>query len=303
MKTNYLLRAWHDRRQTLGGWLSIPSSVVAETMAHAGFDWLCIDTQHGLIDYKDMLTMLQAIQTTNCVALVRTSWNDTAEINKALDAGAQGLVVPLVNTPADALQAVRSMKYAMSGGIRSTGPTRAGLVLGGDYVAKADKELALLVQIETQEALDNVDGIAATLGVDALYVGPTDLAMSMGITPAGSTAAWQADMLDEPRHREALAKVLAAAKRQGKAAVMHVMFPGPKGEAVVQRLLAEGWDGVMIGIDRAWMTAGASASVQAARASTPSVVPRRCVPDTRVLQQLSQGKISVDEAADRLSKL
>ena len=105
MKPNYVLRAWREKRQTLGAWISLPTSVGAEIMAHAGFDWVCVDLQHGLIDYKDMLPMLQAISTTSTVPFVRVTWNDTAEINKVLDAGAQGVIVPLVNTADDARMA------------------------------------------------------------------------------------------------------------------------------------------------------------------------------------------------------
>lgn len=276
----------------------------SEILAHVGFDWLCVDLQHGLIDYKDLVPMLQAIQATSCIPFVRTTWNDTAEVNKALDAGAQGIIVPLVNSAEDARRAVSAMRYPMSGGIRSTGPTRAGVVLGAEYVAHADNEVALLVQIETAEALANVDSIAATPGVDCLYIGPADLAMSMGIVPTGSTAQWQASVFDVPEHRAACATILAAARKHGKAAVAHVPLAGAAGDALAQRLLAEGFHGVMLGMDRAWMQAGAAAALASARKAVPlAAAPRRGALDPVVLGKVASGELSVEEATATLAKL
>src|SRR5215216_4899514 len=142
MRENTVKSAWKAGKATVGAWLSIPSSYSAELMAHQGFDWLCIDMQHGVIDYRDAVAMLTAISTTETIPLVRVPWNDPAIIMKVLDAGAYGVVVPLVNNRAEAEAAVAACRYPPAG-IRSNGANRASLYAGnqGDYVARANDEM------------------------------------------------------------------------------------------------------------------------------------------------------------------
>ena len=121
MRPNKVLRAWREGRQTIGGWLSTPSGHSAEVMANIGFDWLCIDMQHGAIDYGDVIEMCRAISTTETTPFVRVPWNEPAMIMKVLDAGAYGVIVPLVNSREEAEQAVWSCRYPPAGG-RSSGP-------------------------------------------------------------------------------------------------------------------------------------------------------------------------------------
>lgn len=167
---------------TFGAWLSIPSSFSAEVMAHQGFDWLCIDMQHGVIDYQVAVTMLQAIGTTDTIPIVRVPWNEPGIIGKMLDAGAYGVIIPLVNTRAEAEAAVRACRYAPDGG-RSYGPTRVSYYAGPDYGRHANEEIACIPMIETKTAVENLEDILSVPGIDAVYVGPADLSLTLGLQP------------------------------------------------------------------------------------------------------------------------
>ena len=179
-------RMWEAGQVALGGWLTVPSSFSAELMAHAGFDWLCVDMQHGVIDYQVAVTMLQAISTTE--------------------------TVPIVNTVAEAEAAAWACRYPPRG-IRSHGPIRAALYGGRDYLARADEEVLCIVQVETKESVENLDEILAVPGVDAAYIGPADLSLSLGLPPASDH--------DEPVFVESVQRVLDACKRHGVAPGAH----------------------------------------------------------------------------------
>lgn len=183
MRENRLKAMWSQGQAALGGWLTIPSSFTAELFGNAGFDWVCIDMQHGLIDYQTGVTMLQALSTTETVPIVRVPWNEPGIIMKALDAGAYGVIVPMVNSKAEAEAAVGASRYAPKG-YRSYGPVRAAVYGGPDYAAKANDEVLCICMIETREAIEYVDEIVSVPGVDVAYIGPADLSVSMGLPPA-----------------------------------------------------------------------------------------------------------------------
>src|SRR5688500_6018816 len=156
-----------------GGWItmaciSIPLGSTAETMARQGYDALVVDMQHGLTDMNDVWPMRQAISQTDTVPVVRVPWNDPATIMKALDFGAYGILVPLINTAEDAAKAVAACRYPPVG-MRSSGPVRAVHYGGADYLAKANDEIVIMAMIETKEGLANLDAICATKGLDAVY--------------------------------------------------------------------------------------------------------------------------------------
>jgi len=182
MRENRLKLLWEEGHPALGGWLTLPSSFSAEIFANAGFDWVCVDTQHGLIDYQTSVTMLQALSTTDVVPIVRVPWNEPGIIMKSLDAGAYGVIVPMVNSKVEAEAAVAACRYAPDG-IRSHGPLRAAIYGGRDYSAKANETLLCITMIETREAIENVDEILSVPGVDAAYIGPSDLGVSLGLGP------------------------------------------------------------------------------------------------------------------------
>lgn len=182
MRTNTVKAKWASGEVTFGAWLSIPSSFSAEIMANQGFDWVCIDMQHGVIDYQVALTMLQAIGATATIPFVRVPWNEPGIIGKALDAGAMGVIIPMVNSVAEAKQAVAACRYFPQGA-RSFGPTRATYYAGTDYFTSANQEVACIPMIETRQAVEHLDEILAVPGIDAVYVGPADLSITYGLPP------------------------------------------------------------------------------------------------------------------------
>lgn len=157
----------------LGAWLSMGDTQSVDTMGKAGYDFLILDIQHGALTWDRLLPAIQVLGAA-VAPLVRVSWRDPAQIMRALDLGASGVVVPMVSTPEDARLAAEACRYPPDG-IRSFGPVR-------NYYATADKPIEPLcfVMIETAEALRNLDAIAATKGIDGLFVGPIDLALSLG---------------------------------------------------------------------------------------------------------------------------
>jgi 4-hydroxy-2-oxoheptanedioate aldolase len=166
-------------RSTFGSWVTIASPVAVELMGKAGYDWAILDTQHGAITWDELLGAIQALDLGGTRALVRVGWNDPMQIMRALDLGALGVIVPMVSTPEEALAAARATRYPPHG-IRSFGPVR-------NYygpVSEGAPEPLCFVMIETAEAIDNLDAIAATPGLDGLFVGPVDLALSLGMGPA-----------------------------------------------------------------------------------------------------------------------
>ena len=182
MRENATKARWLRDEVTHGAWLSIPSPFSAETVAHAGFDWVCIDMQHGVIDYQVAVTMLLALSTGDCTPIVRIPWNEPGIIGKMLDAGAMGIIIPMVNSVDEARAAVAACRYAPVGA-RSYGPTRAGLYAGADYYAHANEQIACIPMIETKRALDDLDAILDVPGIDAVYVGPADMSITLGQQP------------------------------------------------------------------------------------------------------------------------
>jgi 4-hydroxy-2-oxoheptanedioate aldolase len=191
-------------KAALGGWCVIPGSFTAEIVARAGFDWVCIDVQHGLIGYQEMLGMLQAVAVVGVPAVVRVPWNDPGWIMKALDAGAAGVIIPMVNSPAEAAAAVGACRYPPEG-YRSWGPTRASLGVADYSPERANHSVICAVMVETVAALERLGEILSVPGVDAVFIGPSDFALSMGLGPRS----------DEPEHRRLLEAVPAVCRDHG----------------------------------------------------------------------------------------
>ncbi len=189
----------------------MPSSVTAEATARTGFDYVCVDTQHGVIDYQAAVPMIQAILLGGSSPVVRVPWNEPGIVGKMLDAGAHGIIVPMVNTTAEAEAAVRACRYAPDGA-RSFGPSLAGMRADG-YQAWAADNVAVIPMIETAEALSNVDDILAVDGVDAIYVGPADLSLSLGLPPGNND--------DESLFTDALTTIAQSCARAGVVAGIH----------------------------------------------------------------------------------
>jgi 4-hydroxy-2-oxoheptanedioate aldolase len=212
VRENTLKTIWARGEAVVNGWLSIPSSFSAEVMAHQGFDSLTVDMQHGVVDYQVAVTMLQAISTTPAIPLARVPWNDPARLMKILDAGVYGVICPMINTREEAEALVRACKYAPRG-YRSWGPVRASIYAGADYGDHANEDIVVMPMIETAQAVGNIDDILSVKGVDAVYVGPSDLSLTLGCKP-------RLDQTDPPVV-EAQLKIVAACKRHGVAAGIH----------------------------------------------------------------------------------
>lgn len=251
MRKNEALRAWRERRPTVGGWLSIGNAYTAEVMANLGFDWLCVDMQHGLIDYQDLTVMLPAISTTATTPLVRVPWNEPYEIMKALDAGAFGVIVPMVNNREEAARAVQACRYPPDG-LRSFGPIRAALYGGRGYAAESNGEIACIAMIETAEALTNLQDIVTTPGLDGVYIGPSDLGLALGLPPIGDT--------DHPVHAAAVERIRAACAGAGIAVGIHT-----SSVAYTRKYLAGGFQFATLGSDGGFLARAAGADLRAAR--------------------------------------
>jgi len=251
VRENRLRTLWKAGGAAVNGWLAIPNSFSAETMAHQGWDTLTIDLQHGVIDYPAMVGMLQAISTTATVPVVRVPWLEPGILMKTLDAGAYGVICPMVNTREDAQKLVAYTHYAPRG-TRSFGPVRALLYGGPDYPQHANDTIVTFAMIETRQALDNLDDILSVEGLDAIYIGPSDLSLALGCTPTF-------DDLD-PAAAAAVDHILARAQAHGVVAGIH----NGGTEAALKRI-AKGFQFVTVGSDARLMAAGAQGLVSRMR--------------------------------------
>ncbi|MDE2572846.1 MAG: 2,4-dihydroxyhept-2-ene-1,7-dioic acid aldolase [bacterium] len=217
MRENGLRRLWSNGDAAINGWLTLPSSFSAEIMAHAGWNSITIDMQHGLIDYQTAVHMLQAISTTEITPLARVPWNDPGIIMKTLDAGAMGVICPMINSREEAEPLVQACRYPPKGQ-RSSGPIRASLYCGSDYQVHANDSVIVFAMIETKAAVDRLDDILSTPGLDAIYIGPADLSFSL-------TGRFGFDHAEGTVQFDAIKAILAAAKRHGVVAGIHTGSP------------------------------------------------------------------------------
>ena len=242
MRENRLRTLWKSGGAAVNGWLAIANGFSAEMMAQQGWDSLTIDLQHGVIDYQGMIPMLQAISTTQTVPVVRVPWLDPAYLMKALDAGAYAVICPMVNTREDAERLVAYTSYAPRG-TRSYGPVRALLYGGADYPQHADDSIVRFAMIETAQALENVDAIMSVPGLDAVYIGPSDLSLALGCKPAFDDVA--------PPVAQAIDHILARAKAHGLVAGIHNGTP----ESAMARI-KRGFQFVTVSSDARLLAAG-----------------------------------------------
>jgi len=237
---------WQAGEVTFGCWLSLANTYSAELMARQGYDYACIDLQHGTAEYSDALQMLQAISTTDTPPIVRVPWNEPGIIGRVLDAGAVGVVVPMVNSVEEAEAAVAACRYAPEGG-RSFGPIRAAMV-HDDYYPTANDQIACIAMIETERAVADIDAILDVPGIDAVYIGPADLSVSLGLPPGVDN--------DGP-FPDALEKVVNACKARGIAPGIH------SNAGVAPKRVEGGFQMVTVSSDTLAMAAGARADLKA----------------------------------------
>jgi 4-hydroxy-2-oxoheptanedioate aldolase len=211
---NALKQRWREGRGAVNGWLAIPTAFSAEVMAQAGWDSLTVDMQHGVQDYLSAIACFQGMQPHGVTPLVRVPWNEPGIIGKVLDAGALGVICPMVNTRDEASAFVAACRYPPLG-TRSFGPIRAGIYgqAGPGFTERANADVITMPMIETRTALDNLDAILEVPGMDAVYVGPNDLALSLGIAPRIDS--------DEPVLLEIYERIIAATRSRGQFAGIH----------------------------------------------------------------------------------
>ncbi|MGI8553056.1 MAG: HpcH/HpaI aldolase family protein [Dehalococcoidia bacterium] len=244
MRPNTVKRMWQQNQATVGSWLALGNPLAAEIMAHMGFDWLVVDMEHNAIDISMTQQCFQAIGTTDTVPMVRVPWNDPQVIKRVLDIGAYGVVIPNIKNPEEAQQAVGACRYPPEG-FRGMGTLRGRLYGGPDYTDHANEEIAVILMIEHIEAVENAEAIMDVPGIDAIFIGPNDLAASMGL-PLG---------LDNthPDHVAAVRTVREAAKRRGIPLGIHC----GTAEAVVQRI-EEGFLWLAVSSDSGFLSAEAA---------------------------------------------
>ena len=249
MRKNKLKEMFKKGEPIINGWLQIPSSFSAEVMSHQGWDSCTIDMQHGVIDYSNALTMLQAISTTVTTPLARVNWNEPGQIMKILDAGCYGIICPMVSNRNEAENFVKACLYP-SKGYRSFGPVRGLLYGGNDYARHSDDEILKLAMIETKESLEKLNEILDTPNLDGIYIGPADLSLALGEEPG----------FDRPENTKAfkeILRILESAKKRNLLAGIH------NGTAeYAQKMISKGFNLVTIGSDQRFLSSGAKLIIE-----------------------------------------
>lgn len=249
MFENKLKKIWAEGRPALNGWLSIGNAFTAEIMAAQGYDSITIDIQHGALDYSSVLPMFQAMRGSGVVPMARVPWREPGIVMKALDAGAMGIICPMINSAEEAAEFVSFMRYPPHGQ-RSFGPTRATFAYGGYGTAANDQVLALAM-IETQAGVDNLEAIAATPGLDGIYIGPADLTLG---TQEGRLA--PAFDREEPEMIELIRHIQAVCAKNGIRACIHCGTPD-----YAARAIGWGFDLTTVSGDSRLLAGAAGASV------------------------------------------
>jgi 2-keto-3-deoxy-L-rhamnonate aldolase RhmA len=244
-------------RPALGGWLQIGHPAPAEIHARAGFDWVCVDLEHGIVDLETAAGIFRALSGFDCVPVARVPADDPVWIRRSLDAGARAVIVPMVNSAEEAERAVRAAKYPPRGE-RGFGYCRAN-AHGADfagYARTANDATAVILQVEHIQAIESLEGIAAVADVDALFIGPYDLSGSLGVPGE----------LEHPRVLAALERFRAVCSGRGMAMGLHLVRPS---EESVRRSLAEGYALLALGLDTVLMAAAAEQALGWARREVP----------------------------------
>ena len=249
MRKNKVKQMLKEGKPVINGWLQIPSSFSAEVMSKQGWDSLTIDMQHGVVDYSNALTMLQAVSASDVTPMARVNWNEPGQIMKILDAGAYGVICPMVSNRKEAENFVGACMYPQKG-YRSFGPIRGLLYGGADYAKHADNEILKLAMIETKEALDNLNEIMSTPGLDGIYIGPADLSLAIGEEPGF-------DKKKGTKAYDQIVRILEHAKKNNIYAGIH------NGTAeYASQMIKLGFNFVTVGSDQRFMSAGAKSSIE-----------------------------------------
>ncbi len=253
MANNKIKQIWQGGGAAINGWLAIPDGFAAETMAQAGWDSVTVDMQHGVQDYMSMVRCFQAMQAHPVVPMVRVPWNEPGIIGKVLDAGAYGVICPMINTAEEAKAFVSYCKYPPAGA-RSNGPIRAGIYgVSTGYQKTANEETICLPMMETAEAVSNMEAIFDVPGIDGVYIGPSDLGFSMGLIPVLDR--------EEPEILTIYEKIVRETSKRGLVAGVHCGTA-----AYAKRAIGMGFKLVTINNDSGLLLTAAKAAVAEARA-------------------------------------
>jgi len=251
---NKVRKALLNREVTLGSWIQIGACpALAEILANAGYDWLGVDCEHSDIGVEGFTALARGMHGRGAVPLARVRENDTLAIRQMLDAGALGVIVPLVNSAEEARKAVAAAKYPPLGvrGFCFSRMNDYGTNFDA-YAAQANDDIAVVVMIESKRAVEDIDAILAVEGVDGVFIGPYDLSGSYGLT--GQTS--------HPTVRSACRSVVEACARHGKAAGLHLVNPTPE---AIGKTLAEGFTFIALGVDMVFLNQASRAALENAR--------------------------------------
>jgi 2-keto-3-deoxy-L-rhamnonate aldolase RhmA len=238
---------------SLGTWIQIGHPAIAEILSKVGFDWICVDLEHGSIDIERMTDLFRAIEANGGVPVARLPMNDPIWIRRTLDAGAMGLIIPMVNSAKEIESAIRQAKYPPRGE-RGYGYARANS-FGMDfeeYTSKANESIAIVAQIEHKDAIENIDSILQVEDLDGVYIGPLDLSGSYGKT----------GQLDCPEMQEALKRYLEACKKHKKCAGIHIVRPD---EPSIRKTIDQGYKMIALGVDGVFLETASASALKAAK--------------------------------------
>jgi 4-hydroxy-2-oxoheptanedioate aldolase len=255
MRENTVKRRLAAGETVVGTWMNLAEPLGAGLLASHGWDWILIDMEHGPIPLADAAAMVTAVRAQDSVPIVRAAWNESSQIQRVLDLGAWGIMVPVINSAADARRVVRDARFPPLGE-RSRGGVRANLTWNTDpgaYSRRANDEILVLVQVETEESVANIDDILAVDGVDGVFVGPNDLAFSGG-------KPWPDVWLKDDAYMALIDKVVRAAEAAGKFAGILARDAGQG-----TQMIARGYRFVGVGGDAAFLTAGSKQALEAVR--------------------------------------
>jgi 4-hydroxy-2-oxoheptanedioate aldolase len=251
-KMNRIRSIWNQGGAAIIGWLNIPSALSAEALARCGYDGLLVDLQHGAADVASVTPLLMAIETGGAEPMVRVAANNPAEIMRMLDFGAYGVIAPMINSANEARAFASALHYPPHGS-RSYGPRRPQHRFGPDYLAQASASVVSLAMVETRDGLANLESILAVDGYDGIFIGPSDLALAIGVSPRPDN--------DDPKLIETINHIIAHCKAAGKRVGIYCSGP-----AYARRMIAAGCDIVSITPDLALLTTAARESLAATRA-------------------------------------
>jgi 2-dehydro-3-deoxyglucarate aldolase len=250
---NKFRKALLERKLTLGAWMQIGHPAVAEIFARAGFDWVCVDLEHGAIDIESMTNIFRTVDAFDCVPVARLPLNDPIWIHRSLDAGARALIIPMVKNAAEAEAAIREAKYPPRG-VRGFGYSRANMhgMDFEEYIASANDEIAMIMQIEHKDAIENLEEIVNVPGVDSLFIGPLDLSGSMGIT----------GQLKHPDMVAALEKYKSVANAKSLSYGTHIVRPDSEN---ISDAVSQGYTMIALGLDNVFLDQASTTAIRDAK--------------------------------------